>query len=1285
VEELTPKPSPVPHLLRAGLRAVAVLLLFFGLAALLAFAFMAFGKWAVARLQDGVEFEGVHVQAYGLRMERWERLSIDSLRISVASQGISVDAAALRLRAFPGAWPDGASPCAVEADLRRLRIAIDTSVHAPADTSALSWPDLAVPASVLLHLDTLDLSVGREVRVLGIEAKARRGQDVSVHLAKAIAYGVPVDLSLRAHAAWKERDTVRIDGGGRVWGGCCSNDSFELSAALRRKDLRQGSARAALLLSNVSGWADLLPALSSAPHLGRWRVDATARASSRDTSLSLHARGSMEEFYPLPASQLDLQADADGKGTRLLLSAGAAGGFLIRARLGTPFSPTHWNARMAATGDIEVHSWNMQVSTYSLPLDAHIDVLRLDKNGAKVLAHMRSGSLIAGESNFSPLSWKLDAEISPKEPWATTWLPGLAIDSGAHIVGRDSGGGTVAEVVARHPNWSKLALDSVRARLWLDTRHLLFESLRTHEGARELTGTGEVNWTDWFWRFEASPLGDTASTAKVGGKIPGEIHASLRDFPLNVLPLAQWRGKFFDARLTADLIHRPGLLTSFDSAVGRLRAKPSDDSLTAVFELSRQDTVFQLKKLSTFLGPDHLQASATGRMGSAGFQLDTMVADFDSIHLERLIRLNNPHAQAGGLFKGGFRSGPGGGLQASARLEGGWIEKEGGALTKLPDLMIWGKHDSLNVGGFWPLGAAKIPFKASIVGIFDQRRDFTLLAFPGDSLRLKAQGHLDSLVHASLQFRLDGSQSLGSGAMLQRISLEGTARASKKNGAWDWHARAADSTTRFSAPGGNVFDLSLHLRANPQELRIDTVRMKGVHGGLAQFQGRYELPTGKFQIAGHMQDLELGVGANRFLSVAAADVTTSEDGLLHAQLRRARYRETYAPGQVLDARIGEASLQYQMAKDWNKLSGTVQITSALYSRAIPEPMDFLRSLASRRDVTASTSSSGKPLLLDLSVSSLGDSIRLANNVAQARLAFDIAVNGPSSSPLLTGSVNTSDTVSSFQYVGKPFRIEEFQLAWAGQPLEQGQYKLSGSRQIRSTCNEETQTVTSSASSDSCSVVLNSSGTLSRPQLETPVAKTCAADATAQASLQALALGCYPQSSGGAAGTNPSYLQMGTALAMGQMRSWVNDVVNSRLKGQSDQGLAFLPDSVMFKELPRENTQDRMVLAVGKKLSDRFDIEAEYTHVFTARADATSTTSGTSSTSSSSTSASSVNADDYTLRLRFHPPFDWVDDSDARMRLQERVLLQVETRQTKGWIPSNETLLKPSIRYRWEFW
>jgi hypothetical protein len=157
------------------------------------------------------------------------------------------------------------------------------------------------------------------------------------------------------------------------------------------------------------------------------------------------------------------------------------------------------------------------------------------------------------------------------------------------------------------------------------------------------------------------------------------------------------------------------------------------------------------------------------------------------------------------------------------------------------------------------------------------------------------------------------------------------------------------------------------------------------------------------------------------------------------------------------------------------------------------------------------------------------------------------------------------------------------------------------------------------------------------------------------------------------------------VAVGGMRTWMNDVINGKLKGRKDPGLAFLPDSVMFKELPRENAgiQDRMVLAVGKKLSDRFDIEAEYAHVFTARADATSTTS--TSVTNATTSTNAAATDDYTLRLRFHPPFHWVEDSISRARLEERVLLQVETRQSKGWIPNKETLLKPSIRYRWEFW
>jgi hypothetical protein len=113
----------------------------------------------------------------------------------------------------------------------------------------------------------------------------------------------------------------------------------------------------------------------------------------------------------------------------------------------------------------------------------------------------------------------------------------------------------------------------------------------------------------------------------------------------------------------------------------------------------------------------------------------------------------------------------------------------------------------------------------------------------------------------------------------------------------------------------------------------------------------------------------------------------------------------------------------------------------------------------------------------------------------------------------------------------------------------------------------------------------------------------------------------------------------------------------------------------------------MDLVVGKKLGDRFDIEAEYAHVFTTRPDATSTSASTSSsvTNAAAASSTAVAPDDYTLRLRFHPPFDWVDDSLARSRLEQRVLLQVETEQSQGWIPSDQTQLKPSIRYRWEFW
>jgi hypothetical protein len=1284
VEELSKPRQILSASLRLALRGLAAMLILAFLGGLLSFAFWSFAQWGRQQLQEGVEIEGVHVRAWGLVFPKWTDLAFDSLQVAIPASGLELLIRSTSLHLNPASWPQGTQPSVADLSVSHLRVTIDTSVHTPKDSTAIpAWPSIEIPMSLKLKIDTLDLDVGRSLRIMDVALQAKDRAHIALSLRKLSMRGLPVEASLQAKADWRTSDTVALALQGRVWGGCCSNDSFSTQASLWRKDLRRGEVDLKAWLADVSGWSDLVPALRKAPRLGRWDAQVHARTSANDTALTVRVRGVVDSFFPLPPGQIDLQVQTGNEGSKVMLSLAGAKDFLIRAKLGNAFRPSQWRSDMKLDGTIDVQAWKMNLAHHAIPLDAKIDVHRLDRKGSEVTLHMRSGSTIKGAATFVPLTWKLDADIAPKEPWATVWLPGLAIDSGAHILGKDSGNGTAFEVSAYAPNWWKITQDSIRVRLWLNTKHLIFERIHAQEGNRHLVGSGEVSWTDWFWRFDASPIDDSLSYAEVHGNIlTGDIQAQVGDFPLEYLPFAEIRKKLpFPAKVSGGFVHRIEAGSSFEWASGRLRSKPTEDSLTALFDFTRLDSSLQLRNLRVNFGSDRLRTSLEGRLKDGLFQLDTLALDLDTIHLERVMRLIDPNSQAGGVLKGNFRSGPSAGLTAQARLEGGWLKSEEGNVQLLPTLLIWGKRDTLNIGGYWPFQERKIPFKASISHLFDARRNFDLIAFPGDVLRVRANGFVDSLKRAEMKFDLLGEYSLESNGLLQRLSAKGEAKAWKLGNAWKWSgALASDSGGRYLAPEGNTFALAFKAHATPEALVIDTASLWGHRGGSAQFRARYDLIRSKLTMDGHVDRLQLGVGANRNLSIGVADITSTEEGVLHINMSNASFQERYAAGEYMRANIRDAQLQFQSAKDWNRLAGNIQVASAKYSRSVAAPSEFFRSTSARASEAATTRSSGKPLLLNLSVSSIGDSILLANNLARARLSFNIDVNGPTTSPLLNGFVQTSDSVSSFQYFGKVFQVDQFRLDWTGQSMVQGKYQLSGTRQIRHSCYDETQA--EAASQEMCSIVLTSAGTLAHPQMQPLEAKTCAKDATAQATLQALALGCYPQSQNGQG------IQFGNAfyaVGMGITRTWVNDVINGRLQGRRDPGFSFLPDSVMFKELPKENAgiQDRMVVAVGKKLSDRFDIEAEYSHVFTARADATSTSTLTSASGTGNSTAAAT--DDYTLRLRFHPPFHWVDDSVARIRLEERVLLQVEIRQSKGWIPGKETLLKPSIRYRWEFW
>lgn len=1296
MEELSKSRQILSSALRLALRGGAAFLILSALGGLLAFSFWSFVQWGRDRLEAGIEIEQVQVRSWGLTMPRWSVLRLDSLRVALPARGITVLAYQGHLQVRPAAWPQDTAPTFATLSLGRLSVELDTSVHVPPDTTSPRWPVPDLPASVSIRVDTVDLRLGRRLRLLGVEARADGRTRLQASLRKASSHGIPIDLSVQAKADWSTRDSVRLEAGGRFWGGCCSNDTFALEATLLRPDLRRGRASLELNLADAQSWSDMVPALHSAPKIGRIRLKASGSNSAQDTALALLLETPVQPFFPLPGGEIRLEASANRSGTRLSARWQGRDAFLIHARIASKRTPSQWSPDMALDGKIDVQAWNMLVGGHALPLDAVVDVLKVDRHGAQVVARMKTGSVIRGSSTFRPLGWKLDADLVSAEPWTHVWLPGLRIDSGAHVRGYDSAHGTAFEILARHPHWApawgRIEQDTVEARLWLNTKHVLFERIQARQAGRVLAARGEVNWTDWFWRFEASPERDSSSYVQVRGSIvEKDVQAQIGDFPLEILPLSFGgnpplyrmlpRLVKSSIRLTGGFVHRPDGTSSFDWASGRLRAKPSDDSLVALFDFTHVDSTLQLRNLGVHLGPDHLRASLVGHVGATSLQLDTLALDLDSIHLDRVMRLIDPNSAAGGVLKGTFRSGPTEGLSAQARLEEGWIQQEDGSRRPLPTLLLWGRRDTLNVGGFWPLKDRRIPFKASVTRLFDARRDFRFLAFPEELMRVRAQGSVDSLKRAHLDFDIAGDYSLGDNGLLRGLSARGTAKAWKEAGGWKWNATAAsDSGARFLGPEGNAFALAFKARATPEFLTIDTASLAGKRGGSAGFRARYDLQRSKLQIDGHVDRLRLGIGPSRNLSIAAADITSTEDGILHANLTNASFRERYGKGEELVARIRDGQLHFQSAKDWNKVTGNIQVASARYTKSIPvaDPTNLFRSqAATRKEAAKPVRSAAKPLLLSLSVSSIGDSIVLDNNLARARLSFNADVGGTSASPVLTGFVSASDSNSSFQYAGKVFKVEQFRVDWAAQDLMQGKYELTGSRQIRHACAEE-ETDAADDASDVCAITLTSKSTLSNPQMQLD-AKACAKDASAQATLQALLLGCYPQSQ---AGQGIQVGSVASALGVGLTKTWVNDVINDRLKGRKDPGWAFLPDSMKFKELPRENagTQDKMIVAGGWKLGERFDIEAEYAHVFAASKDNTIVKDKVVNAATSNSVT-----DDYSLRLRYHPPFDWVDDSVSRTRLEQRVILQVETSQSKGWIPGKETLLKPSIRYRWEFW
>jgi hypothetical protein len=389
------------------------------------------------------------------------------------------------------------------------------------------------------------------------------------------------------------------------------------------------------------------------------------------------------------------------------------------------------------------------------------------------------------------------------------------------------------------------------------------------------------------------------------------------------------------------------------------------------------------------------------------------------------------------------------------------------------------------------------------------------------------------------------------------------------------------------------------------------------------------------------------------------------------------WHQAWNRSERLDVHVSTASLAFAQAKDWRKLSGDVTVDKVLFTRNFADPKELWNSArqlfaAKRRSTTANTSSI--PTLLDVRIASEGDSIRISDNLGQARLGFDLQVAGPLDAPLLNGFLSADTEGGHFGYLKRDFHIDTLRADWNTQPVAEGRFQLAGFRNILKTCQETGATTPSNpamALADSCELRLSAEGTLDQPRLRS-LTSDCATqpgdDGTGGAAV-ALATGCYPQSAGGNFGTTLE--SAGTDFVVNWGMDQVNEYVANGLR-RSREGLVWLPDSVALTDLPNptSTTRDQLGLIALYHITPELDLAGTYQHNF-----------------AQTTAIGSIPQlpDNYGASLKYHIPFGWIEDTATRARLEHRVFLQVDFGEALDNNYRTEYVVEPSLRYHWGFW
>lgn len=1220
-------------------------------------------------------------------------LSVESIRadsIQVSGPGVRLVARDLKLSWFRHlGTPVHRFPFLLDLQVASLVVELVPAPPTPPSVDPPKFPaNLRIPLALQARLGSFELRRDSSLRVgaRGIQASTRGPSAAGISWKELRWKGIDAAATGDAAIDWG-LDSLRGDLGVVASSGCCAQDSIALGFAASFADLTTGRAGLDLSVEALAHWSSVLPGLAKAPAVEdiRVRVDASRR-SGRDPVLDARITLRCDTVLFAPALSWELRARTDSVGTSLVASARGKAGARLDLSLSAPGDLDSAVRLDRFSGEASVAGMGYLLAGQPHPFDGDVEVRSLGLSGGRAIVRLASGSVVEGGATWKGLHWDFVAEIAPEEPWAVAWVPGLSLPLGGRAAGRDTVGAAIFEAVAYGPRYRFVSADSLVVSARLDLGKIRFPRIRMFHGPASWSGDGAVDWTTQRYAFALAP--DSGhGTAGVEGDFLGGVAVEVRDFPSDGLPFSDplWRPPY-PVQVSASF-QRTAAAGS-DSArmnlSAHLQAKPAEDSLQVRFEAAMEGAHARISSLRLDLGGGTLEGTMEAFQRDSAWEISAVRTRFQDVFLDKIVPLWPGLPQVRGRIDGAVAMSRDSGVSGDLRLGGFAMRGEKGEWTVLPDLVAWGAQDTLNIAGRWPVAGMQDPFRLTLDGLFEKDIRFSLLAFHGDIVRVRGSGVLEdrSRLKATLQAE-GGIQIPGTEARLDQILVDGRIEGSRTPEGFAWNAWIEGDRGILRAIKGQPLQTRFRLRAEPGTIFLDSLSLRGQDAGMIDLHGRYALSSGLFVGEGKARDFRLDLGEGKRFRLGSMDLVAGDDQRLRAKLSDVSWEQTWGRKGGLWAEVDRAQLTLVQAKDWRKLQGQIQVSKFLYTRELADPMSLIRSagnaISGADRPAAQIQKEEIPLLLDLRIWGGGDSVRVANNLAKASLTFDLQATGPSEAMLLNGTLDADPEDAHFGYLGKQFALEEFHAEWNSTPPLNGRYTLVGTRSILQTCPEaleeqERTTNVNALSTGSCNLNLSSEGTLAEPRLR-PLTSDCGAGGADEGAVQAalaLARDCYPQETGqGTTSLGGAARSTIVDLGVQQSVSFVNDAIRRQLREQREEGRVFLPDSIALTDVPIGGSRDQLGLMALYRLSDHVDAEGEYRHTF-------------AQTASTSNSANPL-SDDYSLRLRWRPPLAWIEERRIQERLRDHLVFQVELGQSIDERSQRETTIRPSIRYRWEFW